>query len=116
MEDLTWDYLDGLVETDPLKLRDIAFELASQRQRDGAANTPSAAALPPAWSDLLKGLTLLAKHQNNLISPFHCTHDQLTVMADPTAFTDDEIERLDTLGFSADAGQECFYSFRFGSA
>ncbi len=72
--------------------------------------------VPSAWADLLEAIELLAKHQNNEISPFHCEHDQLTVAADPAAFTDDEIARLDELGFTADVGQECFYSFRYGSA
>lgn len=31
VEDLNWDRLDALVDTDPMKLRDIAFALASER-------------------------------------------------------------------------------------
>lgn len=31
MEDLSWNTLDALVDTDPLKLRDIAFSLLSER-------------------------------------------------------------------------------------
>lgn len=73
-------------------------------------------AFPPAWSDLIDGLTMLAHNQNNDISPFHCEHDQLTVMADPGQFTEEEIARLETLGFIADPGSDTFYSFRFGSA
>lgn len=71
-------------------------------------------ALPPAWADLIEGLALLAQHQNNDISPFHCEHDTLTVMADPAGFSDEELARLEQLGFEAD--DETFYSFRFGSA
>lgn len=72
--------------------------------------------MPKAWADLLEGLTLLATHQNNDISPLHCEHDQLTVMADPEAFTAEELAHLKTLGFNADDEDGVFYSHRFGSA
>lgn len=71
-------------------------------------------ALPPAWADLFEALALLATHQNNDLSPFHCSHDQLTVMADPAAFTAEEIARLDALGFHV--GDDSFYSWKYGSA
>jgi hypothetical protein len=71
--------------------------------------------MPQAWADLLEGLTLLAKHPANDISPFHCEHDTLNVMADDTAFTAEELARLETLGFNVDS-EGGFYSFRFGRA
>lgn len=71
--------------------------------------------LPPAWSDLIEGLTLLARHPGDTISPLHCEHDTLNVMADDQAFTEEEIARLDDLGFSVNS-EGGFYSFRFGSA
>lgn len=71
---------------------------------------------PPAWADLLEGLTLLAKHRSNDVSPFHCEHDELTVMADPAKFSTDELARLDELGFHPGGYEETFTSFRFGSA
>lgn len=71
--------------------------------------------MPKAWDDLIQGLAPLATHQNNEISPFHCFHDELTVMADPSAFTAQELARLDGLGFHPGDG-ETFRSFRFGSA
>lgn len=74
-----------------------------------AAMTPS-----PAWADLLEALTLMARHHTDPVSPFHCQHDQLNVLADPDAFTEAEIARLDELGFHVDDG--AFYSFRYGSA
>lgn len=70
---------------------------------------------PRAWKDLLTGLILLIKGQVNEISPFHCEHDTLTVMAAPDSFTEDEIQVLKGLGFSPD-DDGTFYSFRFGSA
>ncbi len=70
-----------------------------------------------AWNDLLEGLALLARHPSNDISPLHCEHDTLTVMADSTKFTEEELARLDALGFTPDEDEpSTFYSFRFGSA
>lgn len=71
--------------------------------------------LATAWSDLIEGLTLLAQHPTDTISPFNCTHDRLNVLADQAAFSLDELTRLDELGFHGDADGG-FYSFRFGSA
>jgi hypothetical protein len=71
--------------------------------------------MPPAWADLIEGLTLLAKHHTSDISPLHCEHDTLNVMADDQSFTDDEIARLEALGFGVHS-EGGFYSFRFGSA
>lgn len=74
------------------------------------------AGTPKAWAELIKALTTLAKHPSNDLSPFHCEHDRLTVMADPSRFTMEELERLDALGFFANEGEGTFTSFRFGSA
>lgn len=71
--------------------------------------------LPPAWSDLIEGLTLMATGQSNDISPLHCEHDVLSVSADAAKFTREQLSRLDALGFSVDE-DGYFYSFRFGSA
>lgn len=38
MEDLSWDRLDALVDTDPIKLRDIAFALAVDREKLAAVH------------------------------------------------------------------------------
>jgi hypothetical protein len=51
--------------------------------------------LPPAQSDPLEALT---------------------VMADPADFTARELARLDELGFAEDHDNATFTSFRFGSA
>lgn len=72
--------------------------------------------MPEAWADLIKAITLLARGQADRISPFNCSHDQLTVMSDPSAFTPDEIDQLDDLGFYVDVDTKSFYSFRYGSA
>jgi hypothetical protein len=72
--------------------------------------------MPPAWADLLEALTLLAQHPADTVSPFNCTHDTLYVLADDSAFTDDEIARLEALGFNRNSSDGGFYSFRYGSA
>lgn len=75
---------------------------------------------PTAWRDLLEALNILARHPGSDISPFHCEHDELTVMADPADFTAEEIAHLDDLGFHAgrpgSESEGTFYSYRFGSA
>jgi len=76
----------------------------------------TAPTLPPSWSDLLEGLALLAQHPTDTISPFHCSHDTLHVLADDKAFTDVEIAKLEVLGFHVDSSDGGFYSYRFGSA
>lgn len=73
--------------------------------------------MPPAWAQLIEGLTLLAKGQSDDDSPLHCEHDTLTVMADPANFTAEELARLDELGFHAsDEHEGTFTSSRYGSA
>jgi hypothetical protein len=72
--------------------------------------------LPANWETLFKGLALLSHHQNNENYPFNCSHDTLTVMADPSKFTTEELELLDEYGFSPDDEGLCFTSFRWGSA
>lgn len=72
--------------------------------------------VPSAWAELIEGLSLMSRHLNNMTSPLHCEHDTLYVMADPEAFSEEELNRLDALGFFPDANGVCFQSFRFGSA
>ena len=76
----------------------------------------SNAELPRHWRNLLDALTLLAQHQNNEVSPFHCEHDELTVMADPQKFTSRELGQLDEWGFFPTSDGDAFRSFRYGSA
>ena len=68
-----------------------------------------------AWQDLIEAIELLSQHPTSSVSPFHCEHDELWVMADPEEFTAEELERLDHLGFFTD-GEGGFKSYRYGSA
>lgn len=67
------------------------------------------------WKQLGPALELLAKHQTSAW-PFHCEHDVLYVMSDPSKYTEQELEQLSEWGFDADEGGEYFCSFRYGSA
>ena len=68
-----------------------------------------------AWADLSRAIVLLAKHKTDDVSCFHCEHDELFVMSDPDAYTPEELDELDELGFFPnDVGG--FSSYRYGSA
>lgn len=67
---------------------------------------------------LVKALQILLKYGNPQY-PTHCEHDVLTICGiDPADVSDDDKKELDDLGFfvSTEYGEECFQSFRFGSA
>lgn len=73
-------------------------------------------AMPLAWSELIQALRLLAKGSVNDINPLHCEHDELFVLGDPKSFTETDIAQLKEWGFDLDDANECFFSFRYGSA
>lgn len=64
--------------------------------------------------NLIKGLQILRKYGNPDF-PTHCEHDELTVCINPNIVSDEDIGKLDELGFIAEKDDECFISFRFGS-
>jgi hypothetical protein len=63
--------------------------------------------------DLLEALTILRKYGNPKF-PTGCEHDVLRVYIDPGPVSDEDKERLAELSFRP--GEECFKSYRFGSA
>ena len=65
------------------------------------------------WANLIRAVELLSKHQTGPF-PFHCEHDELFVMSDPSAYAPEELAELEELGFHA--GEEHFTSFLYGSA
>ena len=66
--------------------------------------------------DLIEALTILLKY-GNPSHPTHCEHDELTICGiDPDAVSDEDEARLDELGFFVSENDECFKSFRYGSA
>lgn len=67
-------------------------------------------------ADLIEALQIFLKYRNEEW-PTHCEHDQLMIMG----VTKDEVsaedaKRLDELGFIYADGDDCWLSFRYGSA
>jgi hypothetical protein len=66
---------------------------------------------------LIEALQILRKYDNP-DSPTHCEHDVLYVGVSPDLVSELDIQRLDELGFIPGSGdyEDCFLSYRFGSA
>lgn len=64
-------------------------------------------------SNLIEALQIFLKY-GDPIRPTHCEHDTLHVCIDPALVSEEDKTRLEELGF--DASEECFYSYRYGSA
>ena len=65
--------------------------------------------------DLIEALTILLKY-GNAFAPCGCEHDVLRVYIDPRSVSKDDKVKLEALGFRVDEENDCFKSFRFGSA
>ncbi len=66
--------------------------------------------------DLIKALQIFLKYGNPKW-PTNCSHDQLAIMEiEPSQVSAEDIKELDELGFIVDESEDCFISFRFGSA
>lgn len=66
--------------------------------------------------NLIAALTIFLKYKD-LQWPTHCEHDQLSVVG----ITRDEVsesdrKKLDDLGFMFSESEDCWVSFRYGSA
>jgi hypothetical protein len=67
-------------------------------------------------SDLIEALQIFLKYGNPPY-PTHCEHDELTICGiEPSAVSEEDKHRLDELGFFVDESEDCFMSFKFGSA
>lgn len=64
---------------------------------------------------LIEGLQILNKYDNPKY-PTHCEHDVLYICISPEKVSNEDIKKLDKLGIMADNNEDCFYSYRFGSA
>lgn len=70
--------------------------------------------------DLVEAFTIFLKYGDNRY-PTHCEHDVLLVFPhNIDQITDEDKARLEELGFDfgeheSAGGEECFYSYRFGS-
>lgn len=70
--------------------------------------------------DLIEALQIFAKYVTDdyyFKHPTHCEHDVLRIMSvHKDQLTEDEQKRVEELGFFWDEGEDCYMSFRFGSA
>jgi len=69
--------------------------------------------------DLIKALTIFLKYLDrpDAYCPTHCEYDELWIMeVDPNDVSDKDHSDLLELGFHVDEDDECYKSFRFGSA
>ena len=67
---------------------------------------------------LIEALQIFLKY-GNPDRPTHCEHDELYICGiDPDDVSEEDKEKLETLGFfvSDSSGEECFMSFKYGSA
>lgn len=64
-------------------------------------------------NDLIDALLIMLKH-GDVSHPTHCEHDKLHIYPNSMDFTDEELARLDEIGFYPD-DEHGFYSYRFGS-
>jgi hypothetical protein len=66
--------------------------------------------------DLIEALTILLKY-GNPYCPTGCEHDELRVYINPDSVSDEDLDKLRSLGvYPDDEVDECFKSYRFGSA
>ena len=66
--------------------------------------------------DLIKALQIFLKYRDPY-APTHCEHDVMYICnIDTAAVTEEDRKALDELGFFYAEEDECFQSFRFGSA
>ena len=66
--------------------------------------------------NLIKALQIFLKY-GNPDYPTHCEYNELWICGiDPADVSDEDIAILDDLGFFVEEDEECFKSYRYGSA
>jgi hypothetical protein len=67
--------------------------------------------------DLIEALQIFLKYANDDRNPCHCEHDVLYIGSgiDLKMVSDEDLKRLDELGFFWSESDDSFISFRFGS-
>lgn len=66
--------------------------------------------------NLIEALQIFLKY-GNPDRPTHCEHDQLTICGiDPAIVSEEDKKKLEVLGFLISEFDECFFSYRYGSA
>lgn len=74
--------------------------------------TPSS---PKNLSNLIKAFNIFLKY-GDISYPTICEHDVLIVRVDPARVSGEDTTELEVLGFIAEAEDECFKSYAYGSA
>jgi len=64
--------------------------------------------------ELIEALKIFLKHED-MKYPTHCEHDILYVHYNPEDFSQEDIDQLEVLGFTADYEEGCFTSTLYGS-
>lgn len=65
--------------------------------------------------DLIKAMNIFNKYIPDESYPTYCEHDVLRVNCNPELVSQEDIDELSELRFSADYIENDFYSFKFGS-
>lgn len=65
-------------------------------------------------SGLVEALNIFLKY-GDVDYPTYCEHDVLMVYVNPSVVSEEDIKRLDELGFFV-SDEACFKSFKYGSA
>lgn len=66
--------------------------------------------------DLIKALQIFLKYKNSKY-PTQCEHDQLSIMdISLDMILEEDIKELEQLGFLWSDSDDCFISFKYGSA
>ena len=67
-------------------------------------------------NDLIEALQIFLKYAN-FEFPTSCCHDELSIVGiDPLDVSKEDIDKLEHLGFFISEDDDCFKSYRFGSA
>lgn len=67
--------------------------------------------------DLISALKVFARYQEPTRWPTNCSHDQLAIVGVARdQMSDEDIAIVEALAFVWDEDEECWVSFRFGSA
>lgn len=66
-------------------------------------------------SNFVEAFQIFLKY-GDITYPTHCEHDVLTVCVKPTKVSKEDKKRLNELGFNEDEDEDCFRSYRYGSA
>jgi hypothetical protein len=68
--------------------------------------------------DIIEALNIFRKYMESEYEigyPTHCEHDVLFINCDKKDIPEEDVKRLEELGFIWMSGDDCWGSFRFGS-